>query len=60
MHIMRVLLLAPTFHYVDDFSGVDPAPLADSGFRAFEKMSDLPRVELKHSNGCYPRARETS
>ncbi len=56
MHLARVLLITPVFHYVDDFSGVDPAPLAQSGFDAFEDLSALLRVKLKHSKRQPPAA----
>ena len=54
MHIARALLLIPTFHYVDDFTGVDPAPFADSGFETFELLSETLNVKLKRSKRQIP------
>ena len=56
MHIGRVILGVPVLHYVDDFSGVDPGGVADSGFECFEELSDLFNAKLKYSKSQQPDA----
>ena len=57
MHIGRVILAVPVLHYVDDFSGVDPGDVADSGFDCFEELSGLLNIKLKYSKRQKPESK---
>jgi hypothetical protein len=46
MHVVRIMLCLLLVHYVDDYSGVDPEPIAPSGFHAFEDVMQLLGVML--------------
>ena len=61
MHVVRIMLCLLLVHYVDDYSGVDPEPIAPSGFHAFEDVMQLLGVMLKESKRQPPAVeRETT
>ena len=56
--IFRVLLFGISFHYVDDYGGIEPELLADSAFEAFFELSQLLGFKTKISKEQPPASKQ--
>ena len=56
--LFRVLFFGISFHYVDDYGGIEPELLADSAFEAFFEFSQLLGFKTKISKQQPPASRQ--
>ena len=58
MFLSRRLLGTPLGHYVDDFIGVEPAPLVQSGFSEFTRLMRTLGLRMKERKALAPAAQQ--